>query len=132
VDVVFCWAVLGSTHRHSCVAGDQVADRLILAEAAADIARLRERRHWTVPQWEAIAGKDWPAAVARCQSEADAAVDRLLAAARAGERYREALREIASCRCLTGWGESGLKSPPSCSCVVCEARAALRSNQGEG
>jgi hypothetical protein len=66
------------------------------SELRAAIARERERRHWTIPQWRELypAGEvsdEWPSGMARVRKEADDAVDSLLEQL---EAYEKALRDI--------------------------------------
>lgn len=61
------------------------------SELRADVARERERRHWTIDQWRKV-DPDWPGGMARCRQDADDAVDSLF------EQYqaaRKALERIA-------------------------------------
>jgi chromosome segregation ATPase len=59
------------------------------SELRADIARERERRHWTIPQWREMYPEDWPSGMARVRKEADAAVDSLLEQLQTTERQRD-------------------------------------------
>lgn len=64
------------------------------SELRADVARERERRHWTINQWRKV-DPDWPGAMARCRKEADDAVDSLF------EQHEALLAEWSDYRATT-------------------------------